>query len=208
VIKKVLLLLTSLIITLSLATPAFAYSSYVGGDKSFTYAQNRMDNAKYCFSNTGYGSPVYYHLTDFYKSTIQNQVPLVRAFYTDSHGTSDGKNIVTHESDDTNAFVSNTDMYNWTLGFYKFVYLDACDLGDTDVFFKAFNMNYGDGLNHALLAWNGTITDGTLYTAFSARVFSDLRTGETVNDAVWNARTSTGITNYAIYGNYSTTMTN
>lgn len=205
--KKYFISLLTLVFLSVQSTLVFAYSSFDGGYNSFSYADDLVNTASTCFSYAGYGSPVYYHYYDYYRSKVQAEVPYVTAFYVDSHGTSDHQ-LVTKESNGANGYITSSSMYSWTVGFYKLVVFDTCHNGETDQWFKAFNMNYGDGLNHAYFGWTNLSYDSYNYYVFISIMLNDLATGSTVSGSVWDARNESGITNYAIYGNYSTTMYN
>lgn len=209
-LKKYFISFLTLLFLLIPATSVFAYGGLEGAYNSFSYADDLILKANVFFGNTGYDYPLYSYYTNYYKSSVQAGVPNVRAFYVDSHGTTDHQ-LVTKESNGANGYITSNEMYSWTRGFYKLVVFDTCHNGETDQWFKAFNMNYSDGMNHAYFGWTNLSYDSFSYYSFINTMFNGVNglvSGSTVSGSVWNARTETGITNYSIYGTYSTTMFN
>lgn len=206
IMKKVKNVITGLIISLSIGLvyqSASAYTGYSGADTRLTWARQQAADAKRYLDSAGYATTTYIG-SDFTKSSIQNVVPSVRVFYVSCHG-STTPSIITDAGAQS---VTASELYSWTRGFYKFAFIDACHSGETSKFYNAFNMSDGDGEYHAFLGWDGYSYDNASYATFNAAVFEKLASGQTVNDSVWAARVRTGITNYHIYGNYSTTLYN
>lgn len=210
--KKITLIVCSLLIALcTIGTKASAYSGYVG---TYEVNPNNPSNtwngwsetsyaARTCFDNTGYStSGRYFSGTAFTRSSIQNNVGAVRTFYTNSHASA------TAIQPYSGGIVTSNELYSWTRGFYKFVFVDGCSSGSYEMA-KAFNMVMNSGQNCAYLGWNQTITTSNSYVNFTVQMFTRLKTGQTVNNAVWYAYVSSGIPQvYYIYGNYNTTMYN
>ena len=183
-------------------TTASAYTGYVGADEDVPNAVRQAEVAKYYLDRSGYNTTLYAG-SSFTKASIKNVVPSVRVFYVSCHGGGGGYYFCTK-----NENVYAREIYEWTRGFYKFVFIDACQSADSKRLYNAFNMVDGDGLNNAFLGWKGLAYSSGAYFTFSNTVFERLTAGATVNDAVWTARSRTGITNYQIYGNYKTTLYN
>ncbi len=202
--KRILSFLLVMVVTISASVNAFAAQAFVAYDNILNQGWNRAYYARDCFTAVGYG--INYHYNDYFKSVVQSEIPSIRSFYVDTHGNSSA--FSTRESDGSQGIISNTELGNWTDGYYKFAYIDACNCGTTDAFFKAFKMSYDTSKHQAFLGWQVTIYDDWSYTVFTRRVFSDLKAGETLNDSVWNARVESGKTGYAIYGDYFMTMNN
>lgn len=182
-----------------------AYSGYAGADENVPSAAFQAENAKYYLDRSGYDTNLYIG-SSFTKQSVRSVVPSVRVFYVSCHGS---QNVfVTHPTSSVTESIDSNEMYSWTRGFYKFVFIDSCHSADTKQFYYAFNMVDGDGLNNAFLGWKGTTPSGGISNTFSTTVFQRLTAGDTVNDAVWLARCRTGLTNYQIYGNYKTTLYN
>lgn len=204
-IKKIVMMMTfSLTLGFSYQS-ASAYTGYAGADTRLAWASQQASDAKSHLDHAGYATTIYKG-SSFTQSSIQTVVPTVRVFYASCHGSSTTpRSIVTNVGTE---WVYSSEMYSWTRGFYKFAFIDSCYSGDTKDFYSSFNMVDGDGKYNAFLGWKGESYDTSGYATFTHAVFESLDGGMTVNDAVWTARSRTGITNYQIYGNYSSTLYN
>ncbi|MDD9150905.1 hypothetical protein OYT88_20515 [Sporolactobacillus sp. CQH2019] len=203
-IKKgvITLIFASFIMLFNGWTLTDAYTGYAGADGDLSYATAQAKVTKAYLDQMGYYTTLYTG-SSYTEASVKNNVPSVRAFYTSCHGSSNASAFWTNNASES---VTSSELYSWTVGFYKFAFIDACHSGESKAMYSAFNMVDNDGKSDAYLGWIGLSYDSANYTNFTTAVYELLDQGETINSAVWTARTRTGITNYQIYGDYQMTM--
>lgn len=211
--KKNILVITLLILIpfLLLSTnsvQAYSYSAFVGAYNNLPGSYNCSLYAKNCFSAKA--SRVFYHYNEFTYYDISTEVKNIGAFYVDCHGGNDGVSSTsfpgtTRLSIQTDDFSMNSDdMYSYTSGSYKFVFIDACHSGESKAWYYAFNMKTYTG--GAMVGWNGPASTDSSYQTFTQILMGQLQNGHTVNDSLWSAYINTGVNNYVMYGNGNLTL--
>ncbi|MBW9158813.1 hypothetical protein G9F71_010460 [Clostridium sp. FP2] len=203
--KGIVIVLTSIMMCVALSVNVLAAvsgkSAYVNYDGHFILnGKSQATKAKESFEKWGYGC------NDpnmaYTKSSVLSAVPTITCFYVSGHGNvgsiSTGKN--------GSESISASEIAAKAAGFYKFVYTDTCLTGSDESFASAFNIKSSDGLNHAYLGWKVETYDNAKYGVFTEFVFGELTRGESLDNAIWLAYSSTGLSGYKVYGKSNMTV--
>jgi len=192
---KILLLILTTIISLVPRLDVSASAGYSNYDRYFFYSSGQANNAYTNFLRWGYVTN-YPADTPFTKTNILSQIPKLDCFYASCHGGQSSMYAGYNGSES----ISASEIDAVSLGFYKFVYLDACWTAYSNAMASAFNINDRDGQDHAYLGWTTVIQDSLSYSLFTSVIFQDLDAGDTLIESALNAQSYTGCSSWIWYG--------
>lgn len=190
-------MLISLVSVKALAAPV----AHLWADATLPQSYNGPYYVGNALSNYGLSVTKFINTT-FNKADFLNELSKPYVIYYSGHASSDA--ISTYLITPGGGYVYANDIKNRAFGHYNIIYFSACRAGETNAMANAFGITSEE--NEAFVGFKDAVPASWTQTVFDKTVFESLASGKNINDSVWRARTDTGITNYAIYGNYNATL--